>query len=159
MRAVVQRVTSSHVDVLRAEASGASAGAERVGQIAHGLTALVGVAVGDTERDAAWLADKLVNLRLFEDPDGKMNLSLLDVSGALLAISQFTLLGDARKGRRPSFTAAMEPAQAERLFEHFCTAARSLGCVVETGRFRTHMRVSIENDGPVTLLIDSKREF
>lgn len=158
MRAVVQRVTSSHVDVLQ-DATAGDSGAERVGQISHGLTALVGVAVGDTEQDAVWLADKLVNLRLFEDPDGKMNLSLLDVSGAMLAISQFTLLGDARKGRRPSFTAAMEPVAAERLFEHFCAAARKLGCVVETGRFRTHMRVSIENDGPVTLLIDSKRAF
>jgi len=115
--------------------------------------------VGAAEQAAVWLADKLVDLRLFEDPDGKMNLSLLDVSGAMLAISQFTLLGDARKGRRPSFTAAMEPVEAERLFEHFCASARKLGCVVETGRFRTHMRVSIENDGPVTLVIDSKREF
>lgn len=153
MRAVVQRVVGSFVDVLDGEAPG------RAGSIEHGCTVLIGVAQGDTEADADWLADKVLGLRLFEDSDGKMNLSLSDVDGALLAISQFTLLGDARKGRRPSFTQAMEPVGAEALFERFCSRARSQGCRVETGRFRTHMRVHIENDGPVTLLLDSKRLF
>ncbi len=153
MRAVVQRVTRCHVDVLE--------GTERtrVGAIERGYCVLVGVAVGDTERDAEWLAERVLGLRLFEDADGKMNLSLEQVGGALLAVSQFTLLGDARRGRRPSFTAAHEPVGAERLFERFCQVARQGGAVVETGRFRTHMSVSIENDGPVTLLLDSRKQF
>ncbi len=153
MRAVVQRVVGSFVDVLEGDTS------ERAGTIEHGYTVLVGVAQGDSEADADWLADKVLGLRLFEDADGKMNLALSDVGGSLLAISQFTLLGDARKGRRPSFTQAMEPGAAEALFERFCERARAQGCDVATGRFRTHMRVHIENDGPVTLLLDSKRLF
>lgn len=153
MRAVVQRVMGSFVDVLEGQVP------ERAGTIERGYTVLVGVAQGDSEADADWLADKVLGLRLFEDAEGKMNLALSDVGGSLLAISQFTLLGDARKGRRPSFTQAMEPARAEVLFERFCQRARSQGCHVETGRFRTHMRVHIENDGPVTLLLDSKRMF
>lgn len=145
MRAVVQRVTRAEV---------ASEG-ELTGQIEAGLCVLVGVGQGDDERAASALADKVTKLRIFEDDAGKMNKSLLDVGGALLAVSQFTLYGDTSKGRRPSFVGAMEPVGAERLFEHFCQACRALGVTVATGRFRTHMSVSLVNDGPVTLLLDT----
>lgn len=145
MRAVVQRVTRAEV----------TSEGELTGQIGPGLCVLVGVGQGDDERAAAALADKLTKLRIFEDEDGKMNKSLLDVGGELLAVSQFTLYGDTSKGRRPSFTGAMEPGGAERLFEHFCQACRAQGVVVATGRFRTHMSVSLVNDGPVTLLLDT----
>ena len=148
MRAVVQRVTSAKVSV----------DSEITGQIAAGLCVLVGVGQDDTERDAGLLADKIVNLRIFEDEAGKMNKSLRDVGGALLAVSQFTLYGDTSKGRRPSFVLAMEPGRAEQLFEGFCAACRSLGVTVATGRFRTHMSVSLVNDGPVTLWLDTQRE-
>jgi D-aminoacyl-tRNA deacylase len=145
MRAVVQRVTEARVTVE----------AELTGEIGGGLCVLVGVGKGDTEKSATALADKVVNLRIFEDEAGKMNQSLREVGGALLAVSQFTLYGDASKGRRPSFADAMEPGRAEQLFESFCAACRSSGVVVATGRFRTHMSVSLVNDGPVTLILET----
>jgi len=149
MRAVVQRVNHASVTVEGAV----------VGRIERGLCVLVGVGRGDEEADAQTLADKIVNLRIFEDDAQKMNLSLLEVGGALLAVSQFTLFGDVRKGKRPSFTEALEPVRAEALFEQFCVECRARGARVETGRFRTQMQVALENDGPVTILIDSKRAF
>jgi D-aminoacyl-tRNA deacylase len=145
MRAVVQRVSSAQVTVE----------GELTGRIDAGLCVLVGVGKDDTEADAATLADKVVKLRIFEDEAGKMNKSVLDVGGALLAVSQFTLYADTSRGRRPSFVNAMEPRRAEQLFEGFCTAARNLGVTVANGRFRTHMSVSLVNDGPVTLLLDT----
>jgi len=147
MRAVVQRVTSAQVTVE----------GELTGRIDAGLCVLVGVGKDDHEADATALADKVARLRIFEDDAGKMNQSLLDTGGALLAVSQFTLYGDTSRGRRPSFTGAMEPARAEQLFECFCAAARNLGLTVATGRFRTHMSVSLVNDGPVTLLLDTDK--
>ncbi len=149
MRAVVQRVSRAQVQVA----------GETVGGIGRGLCVLVGVGKDDAPADAEALADKVVNLRIFEDEAGKMNLDLLAVGGAVLAISQFTLLGDARKGRRPSFSEAMEPVQAQELFEAFCAACRKLGSEVQTGRFRAEMAVELVNDGPVTILLDSKRVF
>ncbi len=149
MRAVVQRVNYAQVSVEGAV----------VGRIDRGVCVLVGVGQGDDEQDATTLADKVVNLRIFEDDAQKMNASLLEVAGGLLAVSQFTLLGDVRKGRRPSFSEALEPVRAQVLFEHFCAECRARGAHVETGRFRTHMQVALENDGPVTILIDSKRAF
>jgi D-tyrosyl-tRNA(Tyr) deacylase len=149
MRAVVQRVNYASVAVEGAV----------VGRIERGICVLVGVGREDREADAAALADKVVNLRIFEDDAQKMNLTVLEIGGALLAVSQFTLFGDVRRGKRPSFTEAMEPVRAEALFEHFCTECRARGVHVETGRFRTHMQVVLENDGPVTILIDSKRAF
>ena len=149
MRAVVQRVTRAKVTV-----------AGRVtGEIAAGLCVLVGVAREDAESDADYLADKVVGLRIFEDADGKMNLGLLETEGALLAVSQFTLLGDVKKGKRPSFGGAMEPEGANALFERFCGRCRGHGVRVETGQFRAHMDVELVNDGPVTILLDSKRAF
>ena len=117
---------------------------------------LVAVAQGDTESDARFLAGKVVNLRIFSDEAGKFNLSLVDVNGELLAVSQFTLLADARKGRRPSFTQAALPVEAEALFNKFVELARATGLRIETGRFQKHMLVEIYNDGPVTILLDSK---
>lgn len=149
MRAVVQRVVYAQVTV-----DGAV-----VGRIDHGLCVFVGVGREDSELDAAALADKVVGLRIFEDAAEKMNLSLLEVSGALLAISQFTLYGDVRKGKRPSFSEALEPTFAQILFEQFCSECRTRGARVEMGRFRTQMQVTLENDGPVTILIDSQRAF
>ena len=149
MRAVVQRVTRASVTV----------GDELVGSIDSGLCVLVGVGREDTDEDAAALGDKVVRLRIFEDSGGKMNLSLLDQGGAVLAISQFTLLGDARRGNRPSFSTAMDPGRAQELFERFCAACRTAGVRVETGRFRAHMQVELVNSGPVTLLIDTQRLF
>jgi D-tyrosyl-tRNA(Tyr) deacylase len=147
MRAVVQRVSEAQVTV----------DGELTGRIAGGLCVLVGVGIRDGDAEATALADKVVRLRIFEDSDGKMNQSLLDVGGALLAVSQFTLYGDTSKGRRPSFVGAMEPARAEQLFELFCESCRNLGVTVATGRFRTHMSVSLVNDGPVTLLLDTDK--
>jgi D-tyrosyl-tRNA(Tyr) deacylase len=147
MRAVVQRVTEAQVTVE----------AQVTGKIARGLCVLVGVGRDDQDAQAAALADKVCNLRIFEDEAGKMNRSLLDVRGELLAVSQFTLLGDTSKGRRPSFVAAMEPEGAEQLFERFCSACRNLGVIVATGRFRTHMSVSLVNDGPVTLVVETQK--
>jgi D-tyrosyl-tRNA(Tyr) deacylase len=147
VRAVVQRVTEAQVTVE----------GEVTGQIAAGLCVLVGVGQSDSELEATTLADKVVRLRIFEDAAGKMNQGLLDVGGALLAVSQFTLYGDTSKGRRPSFVGAMEPTRAEQLFELFCASCRNLGVTVATGRFRTHMSVSLVNDGPVTLLLDTDK--
>jgi len=149
MRAVVQRVNHASVTVEGTV----------VGRIDRGLCVLLGVGREDQDADATALADKVLGLRIFEDEAQKMNLSVLEVGGALLAVSQFTLFGDVRRGKRPSFTEAMEPTRAQALFEHFCTACRARGVRVETGRFRTHMQVCLENDGPVTILIDSKRAF
>lgn len=149
MRAVVQRVRSASVRV----------GDELVGAIGPGLMVLVGVARDDAEADADTLADKVLGLRIFEDDDGKMNRSVQDTGGALLAVSQFTLFGDARKGRRPSFVEAMEPGRANQLFERYCQKSRDAGVSVATGRFRADMLVALENDGPVTILLDTKRLF
>lgn len=149
MRAVVQRV---------AESSVTSEGAP-VGTIGHGLTVLVGVGRGDEAKDAKYLADKITSLRIFEDEEGKMNRSLLDVGGEMLAISQFTLYGDVKKGRRPSFTEAADPETAEALYKKFCEFVRETGVAVQEGVFQTDMVVRIHNDGPVTILIDSKKEF
>jgi D-tyrosyl-tRNA(Tyr) deacylase len=149
MRAVVQRVNQAQVTV----------DGSVVGRVAFGLCVFVGVGQADTELDALALADKVVGLRVFEDDAQKMNLSLLEAGGTLLAVSQFTLFGDVRKGRRPSFSDAQEPTRALALFELFCAECRTRGATVETGRFRTHMQVTLENDGPVTILIDTKRAF
>jgi len=149
MRAVVQRVNCASVTVESVV----------VGRVERGICALVGVGRGDDESDAKSLAEKVVGLRIFEDDAQKMNLGVLEVGGAILAISQFTLFGDVRKGKRPSFTEALEPTRAEALFDLFCAECRARGARVETGRFRTHMQVALENDGPVTILIDSKRAF
>jgi len=132
---------------------------EITGQIGRGLLVLLGVAPDDSEDDARQLADKIVGLRIFDDADGKMNLGLSDVGGELLAVSQFTLFGDCRKGRRPSFTGAAPPEHAERLYEVFVDAVRARGVRVGTGRFRHHMQVELVNDGPVTLLLDSRKAF
>lgn len=149
MRAVVQRVNYASVTVESAV----------VGRIDRGICVLVGVGREDEEADATALADKVVGLRIFEDDAQKMNLSVLEIGGALLAVSQFTLFGDVRRGKRPSFTDALEPVRAQALFERFCAECRARGVHVETGRFRTQMQVALENDGPVTILVDSKRAF
>jgi len=146
MKALLQRVTRASVTV----------DGEKVSQIGRGLVALVGVAQGDSESDARYLADKTVNLRIFPDEAGKFNLSLLDIRGELLAVSQFTLLADTRKGRRPSFTQAALPGQAEALFNSFVEIVKTTGLEVSTGRFQQHMLVEIHNDGPVTILLESK---
>lgn len=147
MRCVVQRVTQASV----------TTGGETVGQIGPGLMVLIGVGASDTERDVRYMADKVPELRIFEDEAGKMNRSLLDVGGAILAVSQFTLYGDARGGRRPSFIAAARPEEANALYETLVAAWREKGVTVETGRFRTEMQVSLVNDGPVTILLDSAK--
>ena len=149
MKALLQRVTSGSVSI-----SG-----EVLGKINRGLVVFVGVASEDTEKDAQYLAQKIANLRIFADEQGKFNLSALDVNGELLVVSQFTLLADARKGRRPSFISAAPPEQALELFERFIAAVRNTGLKVETGRFQQYMQVKIVNDGPVTILLDSKDKF
>ena len=149
MRAVVQRVSRSSVTVDE----------NTVGKIGKGLMVLLGVEHDDGIDDVKWLVDKITNLRIFEDEDGKMNKSLLDIDGDLLAVSQFTLMGDCRKGRRPSFSNAARPDQANTLYEDFVSLASEKGIKVETGQFQAHMMVDIMNDGPVTLLVDSKRVF
>ncbi|HEX9621253.1 MAG TPA: D-aminoacyl-tRNA deacylase [Polyangiaceae bacterium] len=149
MRAVVQRVERCSVSV--AEVT--------VGAIERGLCVLVGVDAGDTEADADALADKVIGLRIFPDVEGKMNLDVREAGGAVLAVSQFTLLGDVRRGRRPSFSRAMAPEPAHQLFGAFCAGIERRGVALSTGRFREHMLVRIDNDGPVTILIDSKRAF
>ncbi len=149
MKALLQRVIGASVSV---------AGGE-VGRIGQGLVVFVGVANGDTDRDAQYLAQKTVSLRIFSDEVGRFNLSALDIKGELLVVSQFTLMADTRKGRRPSFIEAAPPAQAEALFERFVEEARSSGLKVETGRFQQYMQVEIHNDGPVTILLDSKEKF
>ena len=145
MRAVIQRVRSASVSVDE----------EVVGRIGRGLVVLLGVGLNDTEREAAWLADKTANLRIFEDAEGKMNLSILDIGGQALVVSQFTLYGDARKGRRPSFTDAAPPEKADELYTCFVDHLKKAEIEVQTGRFRAKMLVSIENDGPVTLILDT----
>lgn len=145
MRACVQRVSEAHVKVDGAE----------IGRIGRGLVVLLGVGHDDGEAEVKWLADKIIGLRVFEDVAGKMNLSLADVGGAMLVISQFTLFGDCRRGRRPSFTDSAPPELAERLYEAFVSAVRRGGVEVGTGKFREHMLVSLVNDGPVTLWIDT----
>ncbi|MEX0586907.1 MAG: D-aminoacyl-tRNA deacylase [Pirellulales bacterium] len=146
MRACVQRVSEANVRVA----------GEVVGEIGLGLLVLLGVAGGDTAADAEQLANKVAGLRVFEDDDGKMNRSLSEVGGAMLVVSQFTLLGDCRKGRRPNFTAAAGPDLAETLYEIFVAKVCQEGIPVATGRFRQHMQVSLVNDGPVTLLLDTR---
>ena len=149
MRAVLQRVSRASVTV----------GGEVVGQIGRGILVLLGVEPDDTEEDARQLADRTIVLRIFEDADGKMNLSLEEIGGSLLVVSQFTLLGDCRKGRRPSFIGAAPPELAEKLYNTFIGAAGSRGITVATGRFRAMMDVELVNDGPVTLLLDSRKRF
>ena len=149
MRAVVQRVSEARIEV---------AGAV-LGQMGEGLLALVGVAADDAEADARRLAEKLVNLRVFEDAEGRMNRSLREAGGALGVVSQFTLFGDARQGRRPSYAEAATPERAEPLVEAVVAAARAAGVTVITGRFRAEMDVGLVNRGPVTILLDTKRRF
>ena len=146
MRAVVQKTLRSSV----------TSDGVPVGSAKSGLTVLLGVSVNDTEADVRYMAEKIVHLRIFEDEAGKLNHSLLDEGGEMLVISQFTLYGD---GRRPSYIEAAKPEQAEALYEQFVADVRAFGVTVATGRFRTHMVVSLENDGPVTLLVDSKKNF
>ena len=148
MRVVVQRVSRASVTV----------DGEVVGQIDAGLLVLLGVAEGDTQQDVNWMANKVLGLRVFPDDEGKMNLDVGEVSGAILAVSQFTLLGDCRKGRRPSFVKAAPPAEAESLYGSFVAELRGQGMTVQVGRFQQHMDVELVNDGPVTLLIDSRQE-
>jgi D-tyrosyl-tRNA(Tyr) deacylase len=145
MRACVQRVSRAQVSV----------DADLCGQIGSGILVLLGVAEQDTEADARQLAQKIAGLRIFEDQQGKMNLALADVGGAALVVSQFTLLGDCRKGRRPSFDAAARPAKAQHLYQLFVDCLAAEGVPVATGRFREHMQVELVNDGPVTLLLES----
>jgi len=149
MRAVFQRVTSAYVEVE----------GQKIAQIGKGALVLVGVEAGDTEKDADYIADKCVNLRVFEDAQGRMNISVKDISGQILLVSQFTLLGDCRKGRRPSFAHSAPPEQAEPLINLVAEKISSLGIEVQTGKFGAMMKVSLVNDGPVTLLLDSHRLF
>lgn len=149
MRSVVQRTIRSSVTV----------DGQLIAAIGPGLTVLIGVGGDDSEQDARYLAEKIVHLRIFPDANGKMNRSLLDIGGELLAVSQFTLYGDCRKGRRPGFDQAAPPEAARRLYEVFADSVRACGIVVACGQFQAHMLVSLENDGPVTLLLDSKRIF
>lgn len=144
MRIVLQRVSSASVTVER----------RAVGRIEQGVLALVGVADGDTDTEADWLADKTAELRIFPDAEGKMNLSLIDIGGAALVVSQFTLLGDCRKGRRPAFTAAAPPAEGERLYQRYAERLAQRGVPVERGRFAAEMQVALVNEGPVTLVLD-----
>lgn len=145
MKAVVQRVTQSSVQVED----------QIIGTIDLGLLVLLGIGHADTDQQVAWLAEKIANLRIFDDQNGKMNRSLIDVQGSMLVVSQFTLLGECRKGRRPSFVAAAPPAQAERLYEGFITTAKQQGLRVASGKFGALMQVSLVNDGPVTLIVST----
>ncbi|MCR1953609.1 D-aminoacyl-tRNA deacylase [Clostridioides mangenotii] len=149
MRSVVQRVTSSSVTVDE----------DIIGKIDKGLMVLLGVTHDDTSKDVDYMIDKILNLRIFEDEDDKMNLSLKDIGGELLVVSQFTLYGDCRKGRRPSFTNAARPEQANKLYEEFVAKAKAQGLNVGTGQFGAHMMVDLTNDGPVTILLDSSKSF
>ncbi len=149
MRAVLQRVAEARVEV----------GGEVVGEIGSGLLVLVGVAKGDTAADVAWLAEKTAALRIFEDEAGKMNLSVAEAGGAVLAVSQFTLLADCRKGRRPGFSDAAPPEAADALYNDYVAALRATGLTVATGVFRAMMQVHLVNDGPVTMLLDSRKTF
>jgi D-tyrosyl-tRNA(Tyr) deacylase len=149
MRAVLQRVTRANVRVE----------GETVGEIAGGLVVLLGVARDDAERDARYLVEKIANLRIFDDAEGRMNVSVAGANGALLVVSQFTLYGDVRRGRRPSWIEAAPPEAAEKLYEFFVAEARGAGLTVETGSFQKMMEVELVNDGPVTILIDSRKLF
>ena len=149
MRAVVQRVSHASVKVE----------AEIVGQIDAGLLVLLGVGQDDSELDADYLVDKITGLRVFEDADGKMNRSVIDEGGAILAVSQFTLFGDVRRGKRPSFDAAARPEQAKKLYEYFVGKVRAAGIRCQTGTFQAMMKVALTNEGPVTILLDSKKSF
>jgi len=149
MRAVVQRVTAASVTVDHVV----------TGQIERGFLVLVGVGDADTEQDAIYLAGKVSGLRIFEDDAGRMNRTLADIHGQVLVVSQFTLLGDCRRGRRPSFVSAASPENARHLYQTFIAELKGQGLTVETGRFQTHMQVSLVNDGPVTLLLDSHKTF
>lgn len=149
MRAVVQRVSRASVTV----------GSEITGEIGKGLLVLLGVSVRDTEKDATYLVDKVLNLRIFEDAEEKMNLSLLDIKGELLVVSQFTLYGDVTRGRRPSFIDAAPPERANHLYEAFVAEAGKQIDGVQTGRFQAMMDVELVNDGPVTILLDSEKRF
>jgi D-tyrosyl-tRNA(Tyr) deacylase len=149
VRAVVQRVSSAQVVV-----SG-----EVVGRIARGFLVLLGVWENDTQSDVEYIASKIAGLRIFEDGSGKMNLALRDIQGSVLVVSQFTLYGDCRKGRRPSFVVAARPSEADRLYSSVVSELRGCGITVETGRFQAHMEVSLVNDGPVTILLDSSKIF
>lgn len=149
MRAVVQRVSRAQVTV----------GEEIAGKIERGLLVLLGVSVTDTEADADYLAEKVTGLRIFEDDGGKMNLAVSDVGGGVLVVSQFTLYGDVRRGKRPSFDAAARPEQARHLYEYFVGRIRAAGLHCETGRFQEMMQVELVNDGPVTILLDSGKTF
>jgi D-tyrosyl-tRNA(Tyr) deacylase len=149
MKVLIQRVTKASVSIDR----------EVVGRIGNGLVVLVGVAGGDTGEDIRYLVQKITGLRIFADDSGKFNLSVQDINGDLLIISQFTLIADTRKGRRPSFTEAAPPSQAETLFDEFVEQIRDTGLNTETGRFQQYMQVEIHNDGPVTIMLDSKEKF
>lgn len=148
MRACIQRVRKAQVEIA----------GQVVGQIGPGLVLLLGVAEGDGKKEVQWLADKTVTLRIFSDSTGKMNRSLLDTQGEMLIVSQFTLLGDCRKGRRPSFVAAARPERAKPLYQQFCQRVQGQGVQIATGQFAADMQVSLVNDGPVTLLIDTPQE-
>ncbi len=149
MKALLQRVTAARVNV----------DGEEVGRIGWGLVVFISVADGDAGKDIDYLVQKTVNLRIFSDDDGRFNLSALDIGGELLLVSQFTLLADTRKGRRPSFTAAAPPDKAEEIFDEFIEKARSTGLKVACGRFQQYMQVEIHNDGPVTIMLDSRDKF
>jgi D-tyrosyl-tRNA(Tyr) deacylase len=149
MRAVVQRVSRARVTV----------NGEVIGEIGLGLLVLLGVGAGDTRSEADYLADKIVGLRIFEDAGGKMNLSVAEVGGALLVVSQFTLYGDARRGKRPSFDTAAPPQSARELYDYFVDKIRAAGLRCETGRFQETMQVELVNEGPVTILLDSGKGF
>jgi len=147
MRAVVQRVKKGSVEIEEKE----------IGKIEKGLVILLGVGQNDTEKDAEYLAEKIVNLRIFEDKEGKMNLSVKDINGQILVISQFTLYGDCKKGRRPSFVSAALPDKAVKLYDYFVKSIKNYGLKIETGEFQAMMLVKIYNDGPVTILLDSEK--
>jgi D-tyrosyl-tRNA(Tyr) deacylase len=149
MRAVIQRVTSARVTV----------DGRKTGAIDAGLLVLLGVHRDDTEQDVSWLAEKSVNLRIFDDSAGKMNLSLLDTGGQMLIVSQFTLLGDCRKGRRPSWSQAAPPKRADLLYQQFISTVNNLGITTENGEFQAMMEVKLVNSGPVTMLLDSHKQF
>lgn len=153
MRAVIQKVSHAKVDVLANDTR------KTCGQIEHGLMVLLGITHEDTAHDARYIADKIAHLRIFEDSAGKLNLSLNDIGGGVLLVSQFTLYADARNGRRPSFSAAARPEHAQPLYEMVAQFLREQGLQVATGRFQSHMQIDLCNDGPVTLLLDSHKLF